>query len=136
MKGLKDLKILNTQYFVDGKQVTGDAPNKGKVVFCKIKCQYTNSIGDTWHHPIFEGKGKAELHEDDAFDYNKGKDIAFARAIKDVLVQADSHELALNYKIVNRRDLIYDLYIKYDNKLIDLGAKRPMMEIDDRPVVG
>lgn len=123
MKGLKDLRILDTQYFVDGKFVGNVVPKSGKVVFCKIKCDYITSMGNSTIDWIY-GEGKAELHEDDTFDYNKGKDIAFARAIKDVIIQVENIEIKLFDMICNRIQLTGNIFDKYDDKLITLGAKK------------
>ena len=107
MKGCKNFYIDERQIFLDGKAITisqgEDKPTKGKVIICKLK--WSLNSADEW----FNGTsfGRAEVHDDDLFDFDKGCDIAYERAKRDAIIQG--------MRIVNKQsDKLCDLYGKLD----------------------
>lgn len=78
MKGCKNFYIDGRQIFLDGKAIPqgGDKPTKGKVIICKLAWSLDS------HNQWFNGMeiGRAEVHDDDNFDFDKGCDIAYERA--------------------------------------------------------
>lgn len=124
MKNLgKSFRIKNQQFFVDGKAFKKDEnfPQNGKVVFCKIYADYKDSIGRMWE---IDADSKAVCHDDDSFNYEQGRDIAYARAKRDAINEAFKIEDEISKISCDRFKRLWDAYDYCNFELEAMGAKK------------
>lgn len=122
MKGFKEAKIIDYRIWVDGKEIKDkkDVPEKGKVVFCKMWGEM--QVNDSWYD--FTSTGRANCSEDDEFDYEQGRDIAFARAKKDFILKCMEKLNKLSEKICDHYEKAGNVLDYANYELMAMGAKK------------
>lgn len=122
MKGYKEAKIVSYRIWVDGNEIKSkkNIPETGKVVFCKMFGEII--INDNWYE--FVTTGRAVCGEEDEFNFQQGRDIAFIRAKKAFILKCLQLLDKLSQKTVidyYRMENVLD-YANYE--LMALGAKK------------
>lgn len=124
MKGFGETKIINQRIWVDGKEIKSkkDIPQTGKVIYCKIEGEML--CEERWF--ASSASGKAVCSKDDVFDWERGRDIAFARAKKGFILRCMEQ---LNKMSGNVCDSYYRATnaLEYTNyELMAMGAKKQL----------
>lgn len=131
MKGFGETKIIDQRIWVDGKEIKSkkDIPQTGKVIYCKIEGEML--CDERWF--VSTASGKAVCGKDDAFDWEHGRDIAFARAKKGLILKCMEQ---LNKISGNVCDSYYRATnaLEYTNyELMAMGAKKQLRGQDITP---